>query len=640
MIEDSNEKQKERVEGIESSTKSLEYQNESAEKTEHLQLVMERISSLNLIENNNKKQKERVEETESSAKNSEYQGKFAKETEHLQLVMEGMSSLNLTGDNSKKQIDIKELLKITFPFIIVGFINSGEDFVRLKLNARLGSKVLAASALSSTILGLMSVDNEFLVPASAMIAQSFGRNNKEETGQIVKEGWLFAAILSVPTMIGSWFAEPMLKLFGQSSELTSIVGPYTRTICFSIPAIYGIFIDTAFLQSTSKVYSLVPLSIIYTGLGIGISYLLVPGNLGFPVLGIIGSGYATLIQTWLCWAGLKVYFLTNDFKPYNLFDFHFRNFDHLKKMLKLGSPLFLLTLVGQIENFIIGIMMGWFGSKQLAINQATKAYLLFLTPLIFGISQSIQIKVSQFKGKKDYNNMKYCGNLGIMLKVIFSTIPLIIYAAVPIALARFFIPKEELDGFETFIRITFITKALSNFLGSIQGQAVQNLNGLLDTLRPSIIQLLTGLVVVLPLSYIMGFVFKWNLIGINISAVIGLGISTTLLLKRWHEISHNEKHLDGIISERLGSPEPSLSNQNNVLDQGYARIDDTKELIDHKRSAAILPLYTISGMRSNNNHLLQGTSRIGESRITQISERSVEKKKALLQYSNRITYGL
>ncbi len=330
----------------------------------------------------------------------------------------------------------------------------------------------------------------------------------------------------------------------------SSIDPYAKIICFSVLPTFLSTVDTIFLQSTSKASNLIKLRLFATGFNLGISYILIYGKLGFPALGLLGSGYTSLIQSWLYCLILKFYLYKNeDFKEYGFFKFNYFSLNKLKKIIKLGIPLYLLSLGDQAGNFINNIMLGWSGTSQVAINQIAITYIQFISPPIHGIRQATQIYIAQFNGRKDYLNIKNFGNIGIFLEASLNLFPLLAFSIFPYQLANFFIKREDFLDFEDFVRIAFITKALEKILKGIQNSTSENLRSLFDTYYPSIIQLLITYSIVLPLSYFMGVVLDWKSTGINAAACVGAIITMLPLLDRWKKFNNTTDVTDNTIEQ-------------------------------------------------------------------------------------------
>ncbi len=440
-----------------------------------------------------------------------------------------------------------QLFATTWPLITTGFVLAGEGFAKAYIISKVGQNGLAADALLQTTFSFMVMDSTFLNPLSALIAQEHGKQNHEKIGQYVRQGWVLSIALCIPAVGVLLAAEPILNLLGQNKEITALVGPYARAYSFACPAIYGTFVDSAFLMSTLRVKSLIPFHIASALLDLGFSYAFINGKFIFPQLGVAGSGYGVLMQSWLIWLSFKLYFLKAEFNSYKLFNFRVMNFDLLLQTLRLGLPITASSIFNQVSSFLIGMMTGKLGGASLAINSIARVYLGLFVPIDIGINQASQILISQSKGKKDFVQMRRYGNIGVTIEGLINLIPVVIYAIIPIQLVSLFLSKDSIAGLDTIVRLSFLTMAISKLLLSIQGPIIGNLNGLLDTFVPAFVQIICTLGFILPLSYLLAFPLHWNIIGINTAACVGTALSIIPLLYRWHKCCNHVQEL----SERL-----------------------------------------------------------------------------------------
>lgn len=456
------------------------------------------------------------------------------EHETKELILQ-VNQRNLNNDEqpiliqNTRKIIIKKFAKTALPLISIGGIMAVESFIRSSLLSKHGITVLGADGLLGfTSSFIFSLDNGFLGPVCPMIAQS---QNQEEIGNIVRHGWILGSGLSIPTMTLMYFAEDILNGLGQDRNITSILGPYARIFCLVTPISYWMIVNTAFLNARNRSIVLAGYYLFSAVIGSSLSLILI------PKYGLMGAGYASITRGWIGIIALKLYFNRSEFRNYYLFNFRSFNFSYIKRILTFGSPISASSIIEQIRAFLIGMMMGWLGPIHLAINQASSAFLQFIIPANIGIIQASQICVSQFKGLKLYDHMRSSVKLSTIALASMNTIPAIVYSIWPIELANYFIGEEETADIHTMIRLAFITKAVSNIFEALQSTTSENLKGLLDTIYPSVVQMLTSLVIVLPLSYLTAFVFGWDLVGINTATCIGGALNFSIMLKRWCTMS-------------------------------------------------------------------------------------------------------
>lgn len=506
-------------------------------------------------------------------------------------------------DELSRSMVAKKFSATALPLVILGGLTAVEEFGKTSIIAAGGSKNIAVESLMSLTLGvLLSSDIGYLSPIQPMITIVHGRSKAPEitniqkracelqVGHIVRQGWMLAGLLSLPTGIILYNSEHLLNALGQNQELTSIVGPYAKIVAFATPAIYFSVVDGALLRATKKMKSILLFNLAGAAITLGISAVLVPGALGFEAQGINGVGYAILIKEWIIWTAAKVYFFTNEFKPNRIFNFRSTNLNVVKRILcericKLGTCFTFLTWSEQAKGFLIGLMMGRLGTEQLIINQAASVYLQFLVPPSLGIRQGAQIIVGHYKGLHEYPLMKRFGNLGILLEFSLNTLPLIPYVLFPIELTTYFVPQSEIEDLETLVRLTFLVTAIGRILNAIQAPASENLKGVLDIYFPTIVQFLSSVILTLPLCYLMGFELDWNLVGLGAAACIGTASSIPALMYRW---LHIERY---IVEREENQPDP----EEVLIDLDLPEVDpdddqgnDPDQRIDENPNALVL----------------------------------------------------
>lgn len=524
---------------------------------------------------------------------------------------------------------VKNIFKVGFPLGVVNGLRVGESFLIARFLKEAGENELATDALLTLYSNFLMLPNSALVNTmpTNMLSKSYSAGQDLKVGRIVMQGWILAGALSIPVIAVLSVAEPVLNAFGQPSELTKPVGTYARVISFAIPAFLGNMVDTNFLKSVSKEYQLIPFQMLSVGIGIGASYVFVLGKLGFSAQGAVGIGYALILQSWVTWLVTKGYFYFNkDFKSFELFNFSRRGFEYFKEMLKLGWPLWTLSLVDSGGSFAIGMMVGLLGKNQISINQISSLYLRIFNTPIDGIRQANPICVSKLRGKKKYHEMQRYGYTGILLLTGINILPFIIFSSIPYPLVDLIASEEAAQEMDSLIRTIFITKAIANIFDVIKLGISDNLSSLDETFFPTIVQILSSLAIVLPLSYLLAFTFELDVAGLNIASSIGVGVSIPILLKRL------------IFKNKVFTLE-SRHSENAVLDLTNQSDVQQLEMPRGSHHNAILPAYEL--LNSHQSEALyangQSYSAVREPEVRDISESNSTGNRMLFQYHSLST---
>jgi Na+-driven multidrug efflux pump len=156
-------------------------------------------------------------------------------------------------------------------------------------------------------------------------------------------------------------------------------------------------------------------------------YCFIFGNLGFPVLGIKGAGYASVIAETVMFFG---YFFISIFwkalKKYQLFSMNVRKFriQIITKIFMVGLPLMIQNWVSFSSWLLFFLFIEKIGTTALAISTILKTiYLLYLIP-VYGFAAAANTMISNMIGSNKINRVPYYIQKITFIATIFILIPL------------------------------------------------------------------------------------------------------------------------------------------------------------------------------------------------------------------------
>ena len=201
---------------------------------------------------------------------------------------------------------------------------------------------ISAFAVAAVGLGLQSlmfifaVLTLFQVGTNALISRFYGAGKMSQASLALSTLYLFAFGLSL-FMLPLWYlgSSELYVLFGVAKEVTELGQGYVQILTLMIPFIFMKLVFVTALNATGDTKTPLYVKLVSIVLNIGLNYLLIFGNLGFPALGVQGAAIATVVVNML---ELMVYFLLyakgkTPFKPMRRFS---KNL--LKRALKVGLP--------------------------------------------------------------------------------------------------------------------------------------------------------------------------------------------------------------------------------------------------------------------------------------------------------------
>lgn len=438
---------------------------------------------------------------------------------------------------------IKNTASLALPVIIgqLGHVMMGVvDSVML---GKIGAVPLAASAIANGLFFLIFVIGLGITFAiSPIVAISSGAKKKHEFCNILQQSLFSNIIIGILLTVVTFFIADLIDYLDQPKEVAIQANLFLKIIGLSmIPLMifqtFKQFIEGMSIMIPAMVISIFANVVNYIG-----NWIFVFGNLDFPKLGLVGSGYSTLITRIFMAAVLLFYVMkANRFKEYNLSLFLKRiDFALITKILRLGFP------SGAQYFFEIGafsfsaIMIGWLGttalaSHQIAINLASMTYMAAT-----GISSAAAIRVGNGVGSENIIETRRSGFSALIL-----TVSMMSFFALMFILFNNFFPLLYIKD-KSVVSIAsslLIIAAFFQIFDGSQAVGLGMLRGLMDVRIPTIITFIAYWILMIPSGYILGFKMQLGIQGIWFGYILGLAFSAILLNFRFHIISKQKIHL-------------------------------------------------------------------------------------------------
>ena len=263
-------------------------------------------------------------------------------------------------------------LTLAIPVI---FSQLGQVTVNLADNmmvGHVGTTELAAASFAINVFHIgMLFGLGITLGLTPLVGQSFSARNKRNTASWFKNGVLVHFVASIVLSIFMSVLVLFMKRMGQSDEVVQKAIPYYLIQVSSLVPLMLFFSVKQFFEGIGNTKIAMVITIGANLLNIGLNYVLIYGEMGFPALGLNGAGYATLISRIIMPIVFVLIILKQkDFKGY-LTDALHSGFEKLKirRIISIGLPIG-LQMVIEILAFSLGaIMLGWISKESLAGHQ-------------------------------------------------------------------------------------------------------------------------------------------------------------------------------------------------------------------------------------------------------------------------------
>ena len=401
-----------------------------------------------------------------------------------------------------------------------------------------GKIPLAAVSLGvSTTTVLLVLGLGLSMGSVPLVAAADGRHDHPELGR------LLVATVGLNTLAGlvlaglSMLVPLVIGHLGQPPEVVALAGPWVRLVGWSLFPLMVFQGFREFAEGLGLTRQAMFLSIGANLVNALLCYVLIFGHWGAPAMGLMGSGWATLVARILMAALMALYVLRAErLRPYREAATHWLRPDPaaVRRLLALGAPIGVQMMFEMGAFSFSALMIGWLGATslaahQIAINVASVTYMA-----ASGIAAAATIRVGKLRGSGDLAGARQAGFAAYVLTAAFMG-----SMALLLIVFRHRIPYFYNDDPQVVAQATglLLIAALFQLSDGLQVVGLGALRGLEDVKIPSVVSLLAYWAVALPLGYTLGFVLKLGAPGVWTGLLTGLSIVAGVLLVRFRRES-------------------------------------------------------------------------------------------------------
>lgn len=419
-------------------------------------------------------------------------------------------------------------LKLAIPVI---FSQIGQVTVNLADNmmvGHVGTTELAAASFAINVFHIgMLFGLGITMGLTPLVGQSFSAKSPQNSGSWLKNGILVYFIASVFLYAGMSAVVFFMNRMGQSEEVVRMAIPYYLIQVSSLLPLMLFFAFKQFFEGIGNTKIAMAITIAANLINIGLNYILIYGKLGFPALGLNGAGYATLISRII----MPVIFVTVIFKQ-KAFRIYMTEalragFERIKirRIVSIGLPIG-SQMVIEVLSFSLGaIMLGWISKESLAGHQIAISMASMTYMISFGLASGTTIRVSHAFGGHDRNELKQAVWASLHMVVAFMLLMGILFVLLRNHLPLLFTSDPAV------VRVAaglLIVGAFFQISDGIQVVLLGSLRGMADVRIPMFIAFFSYIVVSLPVSYLLAFIFNFGYAGVWIGFVFGLSAAAIL----------------------------------------------------------------------------------------------------------------
>ncbi|MRH44195.1 MATE family efflux transporter [Aquibacillus halophilus] len=391
---------------------------------------------------------------------------------------------------------------------------------------------VAAVGVSNQIIQVVIVMFGFVaVGASVLVAQNLGANQEKTAGAIAITSLSINLIFSLLLSLGLYlFSENILnimdlpnELMGEATIYLNIVGGFifVQALIMTVAAIlrsYGFTKDTMYVTIGMNIVNVIG------------NYFVIFGPFGFPVLGVEGVAYSTMISRFLGFATLLIILFKRTNKTLPIKSFIKYKKEHVKDLLNIGVPSAGEQLSYNASQMVITYLIAQLGTMALTTKVYVQNIAMFIFLFSIAIGQGTQILIGHMIGAGELEKAyKRC------LKSLQISIIISILAAIAIYFSSDFLLGIFTDN------LTIVEKGALILLLTIilePGRAfnlvlISSLRSAGDVKYPVFVGVLSMWGVSVTFAWFFGIFLGLGLVGIWIGFIVDEWLRGLLMLRRW-----------------------------------------------------------------------------------------------------------
>jgi MATE family multidrug resistance protein len=422
----------------------------------------------------------------------------------------------------------------------VMFSQMGHMIVQITDSMMLGhydTTALAASTFGNSVVVIGLVFGVgFTFAMTPLVGAARGAGDIARIGRWAKNGAVANLAMGVAVAAVMLSIYPFLDRMGQTPDVLAQAKPFYLFMAISVipVAVFQSFKQFAEGVGNTRLAFFITFQEVL--LNVGLNYVLIFGKLGFPALGVVGSGTATLIARISMPVAFAILFFRLDF--FRVYRAAFRTarveMAALREYAALGVPLggqFFL----EVAAFAGGaIMMGWIGEIEQAAHQIAIGVAAFTFMGATGIASAATIRVSNFFGAGERAEMRRAGFAAAHIVLAYMSFTALCLIVLRGALPTFYTKDPAVIATAAGL---LILAAVFQLFDGLQVVMLGCLRALTDTRIPTAAAFISYIVIALPLSYVCAFPLGLRETGIWVGYVIGLLFAAVLFFLRFTVLS-------------------------------------------------------------------------------------------------------
>ncbi|AIQ17452.1 multidrug transporter MatE [Paenibacillus sp. FSL H7-0357] len=426
-----------------------------------------------------------------------------------------------------------QFLHILFPILVTQIALSAITFFDTNMSGKFGTDDLAGVAIGTSLwIPIQTGLSGILMGITPIVSNLIGnRRDKDVAYQVTQGIWLSLIVSLLVLMIGGFALSPVLDFMNLEPQVRNIAFRFLCAISFGIIPLFGYTVVRSCIDALGQTRVSMFITLIALPVNVGLNYLLIFGNFGFPRLGGVGAGVASAITYWVIFGiALTFIYRSEPFKSLQLFrKFYAISLSSFKELLKIGVPIGFSIFFETAVFSAVTLLMSRFDTVTIAAHQAAINFASTLYMIPLSICMSLTILVGFENGSGRQKDARQYGIMGIASAAVLSLLTALVLLFAGDSVAGLYSDEPEVISLIQHFLIYAIFFQISDAIAT-PTQGV--LRGYKDVNPAFIICFAAYWVIGLPTGYVLATYTDMGAYGYWVGLITGLAIGAILLLTR------------------------------------------------------------------------------------------------------------
>ncbi len=351
-------------------------------------------------------------------------------------------------ENKMGTMPIKKLIiNMSVPMMISMMVQALYNVVDSVFVAKLSQDAFTAVTISFPLQNLMiSVGAGTGVGVNAMLSRALGEKNYHRSDKAANTAILLALFSTIIFLIlGLTVTEPFINSQTRNPEIRQLGYAYLGIVMTLGIGVFMQIILERLLQSTGR--TMLSMTSQITGAVINIIFdpLLIFGIGPFPMLGVAGAAYATIMGQ--CIAACLGIFLNLHFNKELHFSFKeifHPNFKIIGRIYAVGVPSILMMAIGSVMTYCMNLILKTFSTTAIAVFGAYFKLQSFFFMPVFGLNNGLIPILAYNLGARKKSRIDQALKFALLLAVCIMLCGTTVFEIFPGVLLKLFSPSKQL----------------------------------------------------------------------------------------------------------------------------------------------------------------------------------------------------